>query len=127
MQKLFVYGTLKRGCTNHHFLEGQTFLSEAVSQPVYRMYNLGGYPGLIEDAANGLSIKGELWEIDAPCLVRVDWLEGIDSGLYRRAEAQLAGPHEGLQDVIVYIFLPDITPYEEMGSEWVSALDGPSE
>src|SRR5207249_6980142 len=61
---LFVYGTLKRGGRGNRWLAGQRFLGEAVTEPTYRLYDLGTYPGLVRDEANGLAVKGELWEVD---------------------------------------------------------------
>lgn len=118
MQKLFVYGTLKRGCTNHHFLKDQSFLGEAFTRPCYRMYDVGGFPGLVLDPHTGYAIKGELWEIDQDCLVKVDWLEDVASGFYARAMAQLTTPHEEIADAIVYLFCPDTARLPEVGEEW---------
>ncbi len=118
MQKLFVYGTLKRGCSNHHFLLGQTYLGDALTKPCYRMVNLGGYPGLVLDEAAGIAIKGELWEIDADCLTMVDFLEDVANNLYARSQARLAPPHEALEDVILYLFQRDPTSFPDVGNEW---------
>ena len=75
--RLFIYGTLKRGCYNHHYMHGQQFIDKARTVPIYRLYNLGGYPGMVL-ADDGLSIEGEVWEIDETCRTQLDVLEGVD-------------------------------------------------
>jgi len=44
MTHVFVYGTLKRGCHNHHCLASQQFLGEAHTPPGFTLYSLGDYP-----------------------------------------------------------------------------------
>ena len=51
---VFVYGTLKRGMSNHRWLRGQRFVDESRTLPSYRMYDLGGYPGLVPYALSSL-------------------------------------------------------------------------
>ena len=60
---LFVYGTLKRGCRNHRLIADQRYLGVATTEPRYRLYDLGPYPGLVRDDAAGLTVAGELWEV----------------------------------------------------------------
>ena len=45
---IFVYGSLKRGYALHHLLASQQFHGIAVTQPLYRLFDLGSYPGLID-------------------------------------------------------------------------------
>jgi gamma-glutamylcyclotransferase (GGCT)/AIG2-like uncharacterized protein YtfP len=37
-------------------------------------------------------VTGEVWSVDAPCLARLDLLEGINEGLYRRSRIALQPP-----------------------------------
>lgn len=73
---LFVYGTLKRRQVNHYLIADQHFLSEAITQPIYRLLDLGPYPGLVCDERNGLTVAGELWRVSGDCLQRLDEFEG---------------------------------------------------
>jgi gamma-glutamylaminecyclotransferase len=89
MPVLFVYGTLKRGCKNHHHIADQRFLDQARTAPGYALYDLGDYPGLVADAGDTQGVTGELWEVDEAALSRLDEFEGVDEGLYRRQRVEL--------------------------------------
>src|SRR5262245_31024731 len=82
---LFIYGTLKRGMNNHSLLAGQTFLQTAKTKPLYRLLDLGPYPGLIATDKHGLAISGELWDVDQSSLQRLDSFEGVPTLFERRA------------------------------------------
>lgn len=114
---VFVYGTLKRGGCNHALLAGQAFVREARTQPVYRMFDLGGYPGIIH-ASPGISIIGELWRVSADCLARLDTLEGLHEGEYTREKIALASPHEALE-ALGYLYARPVTACSEVtGGVW---------
>ena len=113
--RVFVYGTLLRGCTNHFYLAGQTFIKEATTLPRYRMYDLGGFPGMVEVSDEGLSIRGEVWDVDAACLAHLDVLEGIAVGEYARVMIPLL-PHD--DQVEGYVWLRSVTGYPEVGTSW---------
>jgi len=89
---VFVYGTLKRGCSNHPVLAGQTFLGEARTAPGYRLHHLGDYPGMITAPDDTLGVAGEVWSVDAVALARLDAFEGTAEGLYRREPVKLLPP-----------------------------------
>src|SRR5579871_2206546 len=72
---LFVYGSLKRGQSNHHYMAGQEFLCSVTTAPLYRLYDWGPYPALVEWPENGTAIEGELWRIDEATLARIEHLE----------------------------------------------------
>lgn len=114
MSLLFVYGTLKRGFCRESFLAGQTFLGEAQTEPLYRMYNCGSYPGLREQSP-GLAILGELWEVDAECFKRLDAEEGVDEGLYERRAIQLSPHREGVE---AYFYLKSVAGMPDCGDCW---------
>jgi gamma-glutamylcyclotransferase (GGCT)/AIG2-like uncharacterized protein YtfP len=61
-QLVFVYGTLKRGGSNHHYLAGQQYLGAAHTVPGFNLYSLGTYPGLVTDPAATCGVAGELCE-----------------------------------------------------------------
>jgi gamma-glutamylcyclotransferase (GGCT)/AIG2-like uncharacterized protein YtfP len=72
---LFVYGTLKRGGCRHAPLASQRFLGEARTEPLYRLYDLGSYPGRVH-AEGGDVVHGELYEVSHSLVPSLDSLEG---------------------------------------------------
>lgn len=114
---VFVYGTLKRHGSNHHFLAGQTLVGEARTVPGFRLYDLGGYPGMVPHAADRDGVTGEIWKIDTACLRRLDALEGLAEELYRRETVPLLSPHAELQ-VEAYLFARPLDGHREIGHTW---------
>lgn len=90
MQLIFVYGSLKRGYRLHHLLQAQPFIAEAHTCPLYRLYDLGDYPGLVA-ADDGVAVFGEVYCVDAVCLRQLDAAEGVAEGLYERRRVRLQG------------------------------------
>ncbi len=117
MTRIFVYGTLKRGGSNHGWLRGQKFIAEARTQPQFRLFDLGGYPGLVADAQNGLAVEGEVWEVDAAALARLDELEDIDGGEYARQPLPLQAPFESAV-IEGYVYLWSVAGRPDLGARW---------
>ena len=111
---LFVYGTLKRGHAAHHLLAGQHFFGPAVTAPRYRLVDLGPYPGLVYDDANGLAVSGELWEVTDEQLKELDAFEGCPT-LYRREAVEMAD-HAG--PVEAYFYARPVPPRAPTGAAW---------
>ncbi|MDP0499981.1 MAG: gamma-glutamylcyclotransferase family protein [Verrucomicrobiota bacterium JB022] len=103
---VFVYGTLKTGGTNHHYLKGQKLLGEARTEPGYRLYVVADYPGLVADRSDQEGVQGELWAVDAATLPALDELEGLDEGLYAREPIQLQAPFDRHEVVTYYYLFP---------------------
>jgi gamma-glutamylcyclotransferase (GGCT)/AIG2-like uncharacterized protein YtfP len=116
---VFVYGTLKRGGSNHPYLAGQRFLGPARTTAGFTLFSLGGFPGLVADATDHDGVTGELWAVDAACLNRLDILEGVDEGLYAREPAPLAPPHDRLSPgVYYYRYLGQVSDRPHLGPVW---------
>ncbi|MFO1450792.1 MAG: gamma-glutamylcyclotransferase family protein [Opitutaceae bacterium] len=118
MNRLFVYGTLKRGCRSHHHLARHRFVAEAVTGPGFRLYRLDGYPGLVKDATATQGITGELWEVDDAGLAELDAFEGLAEGLYRRELVALFTP-PGFGEAFAYVYARGVTGRPEIGPSWV--------
>jgi len=114
---IFVYGTLKRGCANHHFLAEQKFVGEARTAPGFRLYNLGGYPGMVAKADDRNGVAGEVWSVDADALVRLDGLEGLAEGVYRREAIPLLPPFAN-RDIEGYLYTRSIEGKRDIGGVW---------
>ncbi len=114
---LFVYGSLKRGLRLHSYLETQNFLAEAVTEPSYRLFNCGDYPGLVKVSTKGVSVKGEVFEVSQACLSRLDVVEAVDEGLYVREQIHLAAPTWNLP-VEAYFYARSVVGLPDCGSRW---------
>ncbi|MBM9514691.1 gamma-glutamylcyclotransferase family protein [Desulfogranum marinum] len=71
---IFVYGTLKRGYSNHRFLADSKFLGTGKTREKYAMY-VSGIPFVIVSEPVS-QIHGELYEVDDQTLYKLDQLEG---------------------------------------------------
>jgi gamma-glutamylaminecyclotransferase len=114
--RLFIYGTLKRGCYNHYYMDGQHFVGTARTEPCYRLFNLGGFPGMVS-ASDGLSIEGEVWDIDDACRARLDVLEGVAEDEYILEPVPLLAPFDR-EIVHGYRYLRSVVSRPEIGSVW---------
>lgn len=121
---VFVYGSLKRGFYNEHFLKSAKLISkEATTQDKYELYPSADYffPYLFNqiDYNKGCHIKGELYEVDNEFIVgTLDVLEGVDKGLYSRKtgyvrslsgsvfKSEIYIANESLYDTDMIDFLP---------------------
>jgi gamma-glutamylcyclotransferase (GGCT)/AIG2-like uncharacterized protein YtfP len=88
-QLVFVYGTLRRGGSNHFRMAGAEFISTGTIMG--RMYKIDWYPGLVLDEAGG-EISGEVYSVDHELFAALDAFEGISTGEsegseYRRVQA----------------------------------------
>jgi len=101
--KLFVYGTLLRGESNYHVLDGATLLFERITLPA-KMYDTGrGYPAieLVKDS----TIIGDIYEIHEKMWPSLDELEGYTGNtgtdLYSKEFVNVQ-TIDGLIEVAVY-------------------------
>ncbi|MBK1735860.1 hypothetical protein CKO15_11340 [Halorhodospira abdelmalekii] len=71
---VFVYGTLKRGHSNHHVLARANgrFLMAWATAPEYELIDLGAFPAVRE--GGGTAIQGEIYKVRD--LAPIDRLEG---------------------------------------------------
>lgn len=98
--RVFVYGTLLAGEGNHRLLATATLVGEARTEPAFTLHTLGAFPGLVRGGEH--AIVGEVYDIDAPTLERLDALEGHPR-FYRRARIAL----EGGAIVETYLLTPE--------------------
>jgi gamma-glutamylaminecyclotransferase len=110
---LFVYGSLKRGHRNHRLLADQQFLGRAVTEPLYRLVDLGTYPGMVEDA-DGVSVTGELWAVGECALAELDDFECADAPYYRGA----VRVRDRGQAVEAYFYRGDVPAGARTGATW---------
>ncbi|RYD36483.1 MAG: gamma-glutamylcyclotransferase [Verrucomicrobiaceae bacterium] len=90
---VFVYGTLRRGGTNHFRMSGADLVAEGVVKG--RIYRISWYPGLVLGETG--EVKGEVYSVDAAQLLELDAFEGLSAGEvvgseYRRVKAVVSRP-----------------------------------
>ncbi|HVJ46525.1 MAG TPA: gamma-glutamylcyclotransferase family protein [Luteolibacter sp.] len=87
---VFVYGTLRRGGSNHFRMSGADFVTAGVV--LGKIYRIDWYPGLV--LGNEGRVKGEVFSVDAAQLLELDAFEGLSAGEvegseYRRVKADI--------------------------------------
>tara|TARA_R110001583_G_scaffold94255_5_gene237682 strand:+ start:1049 stop:1429 length:381 start_codon:yes stop_codon:yes gene_type:complete len=89
MHKVFVYGTLKKGGSNHYFLKGSMFLRETILKD-HSIYapSMYGFPLLLED--KGGKVHGEVYKVNDITLRSLDMLES-EGYLYNRIDNKELG------------------------------------
>lgn len=75
LQRVFVYGTLRRAHGNHQLLENADYLGTGSTLGKYSMYIAGGYPYVVSTEAR-YPIVGELYGVDDQTLEKLDKMEG---------------------------------------------------
>ena len=105
---LFVYGSLKRGQSNHHELGSAAFVGEARTVSQFALRVLDGFPLLV---AGTHSIRGELFLLPSARLPALDEFEGE---LYERREITLADR----SCVLTYMARDPSTGVAYPGDEW---------
>ncbi|WED26992.1 gamma-glutamylcyclotransferase [Vibrio sp. DW001] len=77
---VFVYGTLRKGESNHHVLSDSEYLGFFETEPNYQLFNYGSYPGVTQ---GNCKVLGEVYSVDDDVLQRLDRLENVPID-YRR-------------------------------------------
>lgn len=70
-----VYGSLRKGFGNHYLLKDSKYLGEYDTEPIYDMYSISSFPGLV--TGGNTSIKMEVYEVSKEVLRRLNGLEGF--------------------------------------------------
>ncbi|MFT3991455.1 MAG: gamma-glutamylcyclotransferase family protein [Luteolibacter sp.] len=107
---VFVYGTLRRGGTNHFRMDGTEFVAEGAV--IGRMYAIDWYPGLVLDP-EGDRIVGEVYAVGSARLRALDEFEGVsaeeENSEYRRVKTMF--------------FSNEGDPFEAWVWEWLGPVD----
>ena len=81
--RVFVYGTLKRGQRNYHYLQGAEFVGRFVTDAIYSMYSFDTYPAVCLQGRH--AIHGEVFKINDEQFGLLDELEHYPD-YYQRVE-----------------------------------------
>lgn len=103
MTKVFVYGTLRKGFSNHDIIkEGNNkFLNKDETIDKYLMLDTGGFPAVIKNIPYH-NIVGELYEVDNETFESIDKLES-NGNLFQREKVILKSDNEAW----MYFYLPE--------------------
>jgi gamma-glutamylcyclotransferase (GGCT)/AIG2-like uncharacterized protein YtfP len=110
-QLVFVYGTLRRGGSNHFRMAGAGFVAPGTING--RMYRIDWYPGLVLDDA-GDEIQGEVYSVDPELLAILDVFEGLSAGEIEGSE---------YRRVRTSVIQRDSQPVDAWVWEWLGATD----
>ncbi|PTO80018.1 gamma-glutamylcyclotransferase family protein [Vibrio splendidus] len=111
MQHLvFVYGTLRKDQSNHHYLKQCECLGRFDTPEQYALFDLVAYPAMIFGKK---SVAGEVYIINDEILESLDWLEDVPVE-YRREQIETIF---GL--AWVYLYQLDLTANKEiLSGDW---------
>jgi gamma-glutamylcyclotransferase (GGCT)/AIG2-like uncharacterized protein YtfP len=107
---VFVYGTLRRGGSNHHRMSGADFMSEGVVRG--NIYHIAWYPGLV--LGDEGDVHGEVYSVDAGQLLELDAFEGLSAGEIEGTE---------YRRVKTVVFKPDGSTLPAWAWEWIGLID----
>ncbi len=113
MTYLFVYGTLMRGCPLNNVLveEGATFVSPAITTERHTLYEVFSgderYPAMLLGGGEHYVI-GELYLIPEKAFERLDVIEGVTEGEYKRVKIKVKREDTGSEvEAYAYVIDPD--------------------
>ena len=107
---VFVYGSLRQGQSNHHYLNGCQLLGRFDTPAEYALFDLDAYPAMIFGKK---SVAGEVYMINDEVLESLDRLEGVPVE-YRREQIETI-----FGFAWVYLYQLDLTANKEiLSGDW---------
>lgn len=89
-RRVFVYGTLRRGCRNHHLLRRARYLGRHRTPPAYTLFDTGPYPAVVTGGRT--RVVGEVYAVDGRTFRALDRLEDYPRSYTRRRIDTPYGP-----------------------------------
>lgn len=74
MKLIAVYGTLRRGCSNHYIMGESRFVGDTKTAPIFKMCSFGHFPAVFTKGNTAITV--EIYEVDDKTLQRIYQLEG---------------------------------------------------
>jgi gamma-glutamylcyclotransferase (GGCT)/AIG2-like uncharacterized protein YtfP len=109
--RVFVYGTLRRGASNHFRMNGARFLGEG--RVAGWLLRIDWYPGLLLEHGTG-EVVGEVFEVSPETLRELDAFESLVPGT-------LEGPE--YRRVVTRVSMADGAAIDAWVWEWRGAVD----
>jgi len=118
METVFVYGTLRRGGSNHFRMAGAEFIAPATVRG--RLYRIDWYPGLVADDCAG-EVIGEIHRLPAAMLHALDEYEGPEYRRVRMAVRCAAGDGETPREAWVWLWTGAVSESRRIaGGDWLA-------
>lgn len=127
-ESVFVYGTLRRGGSNHFRMEGAEFVGKG--RIVGKIFRIDWYPALVPGGES--SVKGELYRVCAEHLRALDVFEGIvpgegESREYRRVKVEVTLDSGEKESAWVWEWIGGLDGAEPLdGDDWLRYEPNPS-
>ncbi|NGM85612.1 gamma-glutamylcyclotransferase [Paenibacillus sp. 7124] len=107
MELVFVYGTLRQGELNHHLMSGARLIARMAQIQGVLMDTGRGYPAVVQEDSG--VVAGELYEVSAEMLARLDELEDFygpknPANEYERIRTAVT-TDSGQREAWVYVYL----------------------
>ncbi len=116
---ILVYGTLRRGGSNHFRMEGADFVASASVRGT--LYKVGWYPGLVLDP-QGNAITGDVFSVSSDHLTALDEYEGPE---YHRVSTTALTSDGRTIDVDVWEWILPVDGLQPIPSgDWLQATAG---
>ncbi len=125
---VFVYGTLRKGGSNHFRMAGADFTGEGKISGW--MYRIDWYPALV--CGGETFVIGELYRVDDATLVALDRFEGITPDAtepreYRRVKVAVNLSKGETEEAWVWEWAGDLGDAEPLdGEDWLAYEPNPS-
>lgn len=112
---VFVYGSLRKGLSNHHFLDNSEYIGDFVSEKQFHLmtYKNFNFPYLLDDLGIDRpksNIKGEIYKINDITLKKLDNLES-NSIVYQRKKYKFINDNIEIEAYIYILVKPLIIEY----------------
>jgi gamma-glutamylaminecyclotransferase len=117
MPLLFVYGSLKEGFPNHPVNRGRRVPGEYRTAQAYPLYLVDAVlPCLFLQPGAGLSVRGQLFEVDDAALAAMDALERIgEPGGYQRVTIDVMAVDDPDRRILAFVYVQDAALLERGG------------
>lgn len=103
---VFVYGTLKKGGTNHPLLGDSCFVGKGVTFNGFRMATYNGIYPYVVHCESGGAIEGEVYSVNDSTLEVLDYLEG-NGYHYQREIITVLVEREKFEECWMYILMDE--------------------
>lgn len=127
-QPVFVYGTLRRGGSNHFRMSGTDFVGEGKVSG--KMYKITWYPALL--CGGETFVKGELYRVSDATLQALDSFEGISADAtepreYHRIKTSVRLSSGKIEDAWVWEWVGNVEKALPLdGEDWLAHEPNPS-